>query len=150
ELEAHRTFDALHGPVEVETLERMHAGGEVAYGARDAQLGEEERLEIKPRFAPVRLAHQLVLAPARLDPLRDDLRGDVGHRRRLGDDGPFGIADVPGLLAQLLESEAEGRAGAQGGVTVDAEALGEFIRSVEADSPDVGGESVRVLLHDRH
>src|SRR5262249_14833089 len=65
ELEAHRPFDALHGPVEVEALERMYAGGEVAYGARDAQLGEKEWLEIEPRLAAVRLAHELVLAPAR-------------------------------------------------------------------------------------
>src|SRR5262249_48688519 len=78
--------------------------------------------------------------------LGQNLPADAGERPRFFDHGFIGKGAVS-FGADLLEYEAKGGLGALRRLRVHAYALGQLVRGLKADAPDVVGQAIRVFAH---
>ena len=136
----------------------MRLPGEVADRAGHAQLGQEQRLQVQPRFggalggprfAVPRLAHDFSALPLMLHRILHDAAVDPGQGDGSLDDLRLGKADVA-LVAERLQHVLERSPRPQRRGAVDAQPLRQLVGALEADAPDVGGQAIRVFAHQLH
>ena len=152
QFQAHFLLDGANSRVRVQRRrQRMIALRKPMQGASDAQLGEKQRFEIDQRRFRGRLAHHVAGLSFRLDGVGHDFARNVGDagllfQQRRVEQRRFRIGDVA-FLAEALQEEADGGAGAVRRLRIDAETPAEVVGRLEADAPDVGGQAIRVAAH---
>ena len=134
---------------DVDGTQGMGTLAKLVQGTGDADLRQEQGLEIKPRLLAPGFAHQFLLAAAVLHGGGHDGTVDAGQRRGLLHHGRFRVAHVP-FLAELLQPIAQGGPGPQRRGTVEAQSDGQFVGRLKTDAPDVGRQAIGVGPHQIH
>ena len=146
QLDPQLAFDPGDGLLHVNDRHGVRRGRcDPVNGLGKADLGPVEGRKVEPGFALDRFSDDRLLCHRRFHGRFDNQLIDLDQFRGMFDDARLGVADVA-LARQILERVLDGGSGPIGTIAVDSHLGGEFVGGLEADSPDVVGQPVRVFL----
>src|SRR5579871_187916 len=124
----------------------MSSLAQLANRAGHAQFGQKQRFQIEPRLLATGFAHHVARLSFRFDRGAKDVLRNTGQLRRLPNNGFLRRADVA-FLTGLLQHVPQGGPRPQWRGAIHTQTLGQLIRGLETEAPNVGGQAIRIATH---